>query len=258
MKLTVLGCSGSYASTESPASSYLLTHTDGTGREWRVLIDIGNGSLSNLQKVMDPSELDAILISHLHADHFLDLAGLEVLLAYHPMKTCRQIKVYAPAAAATRLQAATGNELPTPPGAKRPAFLFTDLADGLGFQIGDMRVTAGTVNHPVEAYGFRIEADGRVFVYSGDTDTCEELPLLAKDADLFLCEAGYIEGRDDHIVGLHLTGKRAGLAAAQAQAKRLVLTHIPAWTDPTVPHAEARAVFSGTVELATPLADYTV
>ncbi len=258
MKLTVLGCSGSYASTESPASSYLLTRTDAHGRQWRVLFDIGNGSLSNLQKVMDPSELDAIVISHLHADHFLDLAGLEVLLAYHPTKTCRQIEVFAPAAAAARLQAATGNELPTPPGAQRPAFLFQNLTDGFEVMIGDMRVTAAAVNHPVEAYGFRVRAGERVFVYSGDTDACEQLPVLAKDADLFLCEAGYIEGRDDHIVGLHLTGRRAGQAAAAANAKRLLLTHIPAWTDPAVPSAEARAVFSGTVELAAPLAEYAV
>ena len=89
-----------------------------------------------------------------------------------------------------------------------------------------------------------------------DTDTCQALDDLAVGADLFLCEAGYIEGRDDRFTGVHLTGLRAGEAAVTAQAGRVVLTHIAAWTDPAVPLAEARSVYSGPLELATPKAVY--
>ena len=76
--------------------------------------------------------------------------------------------------------------------------------------------------------------------YSGDTDSCSGLEEAAQDADLFLCEAAFEEGRDDGIKDVHLTGKRAGEAAAAAGARRLLLTHIPVWTSPTTVMAEAK------------------
>ena len=116
-----------------------------------------------------------------------------------------------------------------------------------------IRDSTRAVEHPVEAYGFRITADGETLAYSGDTDACEALEDLARDADLFLCEAGYIEGRDDHFSGVHLTGRRAGEAAARAGVRRLALTHIPAWTDPQIPLAEARAVYTGPITMVRPM-----
>ena len=107
------------------------------------------------------------------------------------------------------------------------------------------------MNHPVEeAYALRVEVtepdkDGtpvtRVLSYSGDTDSCSGLEDAARDADLFLCEAAFEEGRDDGIKDVHLTGKRAGEAAVAAGARRLLLTHIPVWTSPTTVMAEAKA-----------------
>ena len=106
--------------------------------------------------------------------------------------------------------------------------------------MGPFTVTPFAVNHPVEeAYALRVEVtepdkDGaavtRVLTYSGDTDSCRGLEEAAKDADLFLCEAAFEEGRDDGIKDVHLTGKRAGEAATAAGARRLLLTHIPVWT----------------------------
>ena len=78
MILTVIGCTGSFAGPDSPASCYLLTGTDHEGRTWRVLMDLGNGSLGALQRHIELSEIDAVLISHLHPDHCVDLAGLHV------------------------------------------------------------------------------------------------------------------------------------------------------------------------------------
>src|SRR5699024_10920240 len=116
-----------------------------------------------------------------------------------------------------------------------------------------MQIQTRAVLHPVEAYGFRITAEGSTVVYSGDTDSCEALDELALGADLFLCEAGYIEGRDDRFSGVHLTGRRAGEAAARAGVGRLALTHIPAWTDPQIPLAEARAVHTGPITMVRPM-----
>ena len=87
MRLTVLGCSGSYNGPDAAASSYLVEaeHDDGTGsRTWRLLLDLGSGALGPLQRLTDPLGIDAVLLSHLHADHCLDLCGYHVLRKYHP------------------------------------------------------------------------------------------------------------------------------------------------------------------------------
>ena len=85
--------------------------------------------------------------------------------------------------------------------------------------------------HPVEAYGIRVEHGGRSLTYSGDTGACAALDELAADTDLFLCEAAFTHGKEN-IPDLHLNGREAGESAARAGARRLVLTHIPPWTDP--------------------------
>lgn len=256
--LTVIGCSGSYEGPGAPASSYLVTVPDGHGGRSRILMDCGSGSLANLQQVIDPSTIDLILVSHLHADHFLDLAGLEVYVAYHPLVNCPTLTIYSPGGLDERLSAATGNPDPIPPGASRAPFSFRTLVEGEAIEVGSARITPARVEHPIPAYGFRLECEGATLVYTGDTDACEGVSALARGADLLLAEAGYIEGRDDHFTGVHLTGKRAGELAREAEVGTLVLTHIPPWTDPQVPLAEARAEFNGPVELASALTTYTI
>jgi ribonuclease BN (tRNA processing enzyme) len=101
----------------------------------------------------------------------------------------------------------------------------------------------------VEAYGFRLEYQGRTLVYSGDTGPCEALGDLAAGADLLLCEASFTHGKED-IPDLHLNGWEAGQAATRAGAARLVLTHIPPWTNAGVNLRDARSAYDGPVELA--------
>ena len=83
MEVTIVGCSGSFAGPDSPASCYLL-RAEFEGRTWSIVLDLGNGALGNLQRHIDPLTLDAVLISHLHVDHFIDLCGLYVMLKYVP------------------------------------------------------------------------------------------------------------------------------------------------------------------------------
>ncbi|MFC0673604.1 MBL fold metallo-hydrolase [Brachybacterium hainanense] len=254
MRATVIGCAGSFAAPTGAASSYLIEHEDAAGRTWRVLVDLGSGAFGPLQQVMDPALLDAVVISHLHADHYLDLTGLEVFWAYNARRDLPQLPVHAPAELPERLRAIMGRDCDVPDGAGSVPFSHTALRDGVAFRIGPMSFLPRLVEHPVEAYGLRIEAEGEVLAYSGDSDVCPNLDELAADADLFLCEAGYIEGRDDHFSGVHLTGLRAGRTAARVGVRRLVLTHIPAWTDPAIPLAEARSAYDGPLELAAPMA----
>ena len=244
MRLTVVGCSGSYPGPDSPASCYLV-EAEHEGRTWRIVLDLGNGALGALHRYADPLAIDAVLLSHLHADHCIDLTSYYVLRKYHPDGALPPIPVYGPDGTPGRL--ARAYDLPKSPGMNEE-FLFCFYPAG-SFQIGPFTVTATEVSHPVPAYAMRIEADGRTLVYSGDTGACEALIGTARDADLFLCEASFVHGNDNP-PDLHLTGVEAGEAATKAGARRLVLTHVPPWHDAEVILDEATSSYHGPLELA--------
>jgi ribonuclease BN (tRNA processing enzyme) len=252
MKLTVVGCSGSYAGPDSPASCYLL-EADHEGRTWRVLIDIGSGAVGTLQRFVDPLTVDAVLLSHLHPDHYFDISGLFVLWKYHPDGATARIPIWGPKGTEKQVVRAYGL---SPRTGMDSEFVFHEY-DGRPVVLGPFTVHTTRVEHPVTAYAMRIEADGRVLAYSGDTGPCGQLLDVARDADLLLCEAAFVEGNDNP-PDLHLTGRQAGEAAAKAGALALVLTHIPPWHDRTRALAEARDVYDGPVELAATGSTYTL
>lgn len=244
MRLTVLGCSGSMPGPGSPASGYLV-EAGGV----RLVLDLGNGALGPLQQLVGVAglaELDAVVLTHLHPDHCMDLCGLYVALRYG-VPSARRIPVYGPAATADRMAAAYGKE---PDPGLSGEFDFREHPAG-GFSIGPLTVRAARVAHPVPAYAIRVEHEGRSLVYSGDTAATPALVELARDTDLFLCEAAYADG-DDNPPGIHLTGREAGEHAAAAGACRLVVTHVPPWGDPQRAAEHASAAYDGPVELAVP------
>ncbi|MEU7001361.1 MBL fold metallo-hydrolase [Nonomuraea sp. NPDC046570] len=241
MKVTIIGCSGSFPGPDSPASCYLLE-----AEGFRMLLDFGSGALGTLQRHLGLYDIDAVLLSHLHADHCLDLCGYHVARTYGPAAPYPRIPVHAPADAPRRLAAAYG--MPEEPGMET-AFRFVRLAPG-SFDVGPFAVTAGLVNHPVETYGFRVSHGGRTVAYSGDTGESAELVKLAENADLLLCEASFLEA-PDLPPGLHLTGRQAAEHAAEAGVGRLVLTHLVPWNDHASVLAEASGGgFDGPIELA--------
>ena len=244
MRLTVVGCSGSYPGPDSPASSYLV-EAELDGRTWRIVLDLGNGALGALHRYADPLTIDAVLLSHLHADHCIDLTSYYVLRKYHPAGARPPIPVYGPDGTPGRL--ARAYDLPKSPGMTEE-FTFHYYPSG-PFTIGPFTITADEVNHPVPAYAMRIEADGRTLTYSGDTGPCEALVRSARGADLFLCEASFVDGLDNP-PDLHLTGVEAGATATESGVGRLVLTHVPPWHDSDAMLAEATRTFAGPLELA--------
>lgn len=252
MRLTVVGCAGSYPGPESPASCYLL-EGELDGRTWRVVLDLGSGAFGELQRYVDPLCIDAVLLTHLHPDHYFDISGLYVVWKYHPTGPQRRIPIWGPAGVAR--QAARAYGLAPEPGMSQE-FDFHEY-DGSAVRLGPFTITTTRVMHPVTAYALRVEADGRTLVYSGDTGPCGELLDVARDADLLLCEAAFQEG-EDNPPDLHLTGVEAGRAAAKAGAARLVLTHIPPWHDREVALTEARTTYDGPVELASSGATYEI
>jgi ribonuclease BN (tRNA processing enzyme) len=240
MRLTVVGCAGSFPGPASPASCYLV-ESDG----FRMLLDLGNGALGVLQRYAGLFDVDAICLSHLHADHCLDMCSYWVARTYAPDGARPRIPVYGPAGTAARLARAV--DLDPDPGMTR-AFDFVTLSPGRR-QIGPFSVTVDHVNHPVETFGFRVEHAGRALAYSGDTGESAALERLAGSVDVLLCEASFLDG-PGLPTGLHLTGRQAGEHAARADVGKLVLTHLVPWNNPERTLAEATAVFCGPVSLA--------
>jgi ribonuclease BN (tRNA processing enzyme) len=247
LRLTIVGCSGSFAGPTSPASCYLV-QAEHEGRTWNLVLDLGNGALGALQRHIDPLAIDAIVLSHLHPDHCLDLCGLYVMLKHFPTGASRpRIPVYGPRRTGERM--ARAYDL-TPPEGMDGEFDFRRLADREAVRIGPFTLTPHLVNHPVEAYGFRVEADGKVLAYTGDTDTSDALKPLCNNATLVLADSAFIDGRDV-AQGIHLSGSRAAQTALDAGGvQRLMLTHLPPWNDPAVCRAQAGVVWPGDVELA--------
>lgn len=256
MRLTVLGCAGSFPGPDSAASGYLVQADDAEGRTWTVLLDLGNGALSALQRYGDPTRLDAIGLSHLHADHVADLAVLNVLRRYHPDGRCDPVAVHGPAGTTERLAQLSGKD---PATSTDGQFDVVEWQAGSPVAVGPLTLEPVPVEHPIPAFGVRVTGPSDLdpartvtLAYTGDTDACAGLDTLAAGADLLLSEAAYLEGRDDALRGVHLTGRRAGEAAARGGVGRLVLTHIPAWNDPATTRAEAAAVYDGPIDLAAP------
>jgi ribonuclease BN (tRNA processing enzyme) len=246
MRLTVLGCAGSFPGPESPCSSYLVE-----AEGYRLLVDFGAGSLSALQRYASLDAVDAVLLSHLHADHILDACSYVVVRRYDPRGPKPVLPLYGPAGVAQRLANAYGE------GSLDDVYDFHELRPGQ-FHPGPFTVTVDRVNHPVETYGMRIEHGGRVLAYSADTAPCDALIRLAHGADLFLCEASYPDGAANP-PDLHLTGREAGEAATKAGVSRLVLTHlVHAWCPPSNVLDSASAAFAGPLELARPGATYEI
>jgi ribonuclease BN (tRNA processing enzyme) len=251
VRLTVVGCSGSVPAPWSAASCYLV-QAPHEGRTFSLVLDLGSGAFGPLQSHLQPGDLDAVALSHLHADHCLDMTALYVARKYGPGGPFEPIPVHGPATTGDRLAHAYG--LPTEPG-MTAEFGFVAWQLGRSATIGPFDVRVARVVHPVESYAVRVAHDGSSLVYSGDTGPSSALVGLASGTDLLLCEASFRED-DDNPPDLHLTGRQAGEHARDAGVGRLVLTHVPPWTERADVLAEARAAFDGPVELAAPGASY--
>jgi ribonuclease BN (tRNA processing enzyme) len=247
VRLTVLGCAGSFPSADSPCSSYLVE-----AGGFRLLLDLGNGALGPLQRYAGLYDIDAVLLSHLHSDHWIDLCQYLVARKYARHATLPPLPVHGPVGTADRVAAAYGD-----PHAADGVFEFLTLKEG-SFDLGPLRVTTCLVNHPVETYGVRVEHGGRTLVYSSDTAESPALVDLATGADSLLCEASFLEGADN-VPDLHLTGRGAGEHATRAGVGRLLLTHlVPAWGDEERTLAEARSAYAGPIEVVHSGAVYEV
>lgn len=213
MKLTVLGCLGAYPYKGEGTTSYLL-QSDG----FNLLIDAGSTTLVKLEEVLDPLQLDAVILSHYHHDHIADLGVLQYYWQLYPIDGQKPIlPIYGHGQDHYHFQSLTMDGV-----TKGVDYLQTKQ-----LELGPFSVTFIKTIHPVICYAMRFveNSTGKIFVFTGDSGYLEDFNDFAKDADLFLADTYLFEGNENHVA--HFTSKEAGMIAKTAKVKKLVLTHLP-------------------------------
>jgi ribonuclease BN (tRNA processing enzyme) len=236
MELTVLGCSGSFGAPGGGACSGYLVRT-GTTAIW---MDCGSGTFSHLQQHLDPEELTAVVLTHGHPDHCVDIYGLHVLLRYGLGR--ENLPVFAPEGLDKLLLSLVtdwGN-----------AFDWRAVGDGDSTRIGDVDLAFSRTDHPPPTYAVEVRGEGRRLVYTADTGPGWTVGAFDPGADLVLSEATYLH--DEIPAPIHLSAHQAGEAAREAKAKRLLLTHLWPRIDAARAVDEAAAAYGDAVTLAAP------
>lgn len=240
MRVTILGSNGTYPTPSRPTSGYLIQQEGTT-----VWMDTGSGTFAALQTVTDFAALDAVIVSHVHADHCLDLPGFYHAIRYgaHPGEA---IPTYVPDGFVEQLTGFLGS---------------SSISDTLDFRVqtADDQVSVGGIDfrfavtdHPVPTLAIRATATNRVLAYSADTGPAGEWAEIATEADLFICEATYQGRAEDKVWPHHLTAGEAGEIARRVGVQSLILTHIWPALDPGRSVQEAEETFGRPVRLAVP------
>ncbi|WP_319470366.1 MBL fold metallo-hydrolase [uncultured Trichococcus sp.] len=214
MELTILGCMGGYPTKDVGTTAYLLTSDD-----FRLLIDVGSNALLSLEHHLDPLDLDALILTHYHADHIADLGVLQYTFQLKEPAEGKSKKILP-------IYGHTESEffrLLAMPG----------VSDGIAYapeeilELGPFRIRFLKTIHPVPCYALRIEetATGKVFVFGADSAYLAAFVPFVKDADLFLADANLFNGNERHHA--HMTAGEVGVIAEAAAVKQLVLTHLP-------------------------------
>ena len=264
MRITVLGKSPSWQDAGGACSGYLIQEGDTA-----LLLDCGNGVFAKLRSVCDYVDVDAIVVSHLHADHFLDLVPYSYALLYaprqQPVPVGRWPGTDSPVRPGLHVPAGGGDVFRRVVGAwgsddlieKAFALFEYHVADTL--EIGPLRVRFHRVPHFVDTHAVEIrsvEGSGR-FTFGADSGPSEELVAFAHGTDLLILEATLPRPERDGHRG-HLTGAEAGDHGRRAGAARLVLTHISDELDQDEARSAAETTFGGPVEVAAEGAVYEV
>lgn len=256
MRLTVIGKSPAWQDEGGACSGYLVTEGD-----HQILLDCGNGVFGKLREQTDHAMVDAVFVSHVHADHFFDLVPYAFALSWSLRGSDR------PGIVAEAPERQVDNLLFGPPGSTgafrsacdiwgmpeliEGSFSFREFDPSETIEVGPFRVTFRAVPHYINTWAIAVESSaGGKLVFGADCAPNEALPDFAAGAGLLLAEATLVEPEPDPDDRGHLTPMEAGEIGAAAGVPRLVLTHISDEIDPEWAVAEARKVFDGEVVVA--------
>lgn len=236
LRVTVLGCSGTYSSTESACSGYLIRSATTA-----VVLDAGPGTSMELQRHLALEDIDAFIISHEHPDHWTELPSL-----YHAFRFgIRRFNVPTYGTAGTRELLGTIN-----PEALEYSFEWTDINEHSRVSVGDIEFTFSETDHPVETLAIRAECDGQSIVYSADTGPGWSPTAFDAPIDLMVYESSLPVRLEDEGIP-HVSGREAGIRASDAGVRTLVLTHVPPGEDAGERQDAAASTFDGPIQLAT-------
>ena len=252
MRLTVLGRSPASPNPGEACAGYLV---EGGGA--RVLVDIGPGVVSQLVRSNHPDELDAVIVSHMHADHMLDLVTLRYVYPWRALPKEERLRVVMPPGSADQLL-----DLARGVGNARhfeDCFRLSEHDGSRPFAFEGLSITPVATQHYVPCWGFRAEADGARLAYTADTAPCPGLDDLADSPDLLLSEATLRSLDEDAVAPEprgHILPAEAGAAARAGGAKRLMLTHLSTDGNGDWARVQAAKAYGADVEIAEPARTY--
>ena len=241
LTLTVLGCSGTYPGADSACSGYLVRSPAAS-----VVVDLGAGTLANLQRHLAVGDIDAVVLTHVHPDHWLDLPLLRNAMRY--VLGLDGLAVHGTAETWLMAEVVIG-ELP-------PTLVWHSIDETSVLEVGDQVLRFSRTDHSVETLAVRVEAGARSLLYSADTGSGWDPGAAGAGVDLLVCEAS-LRSEDEGQVQ-HLSAREAGKLARAMGAGRLVVTHVVPGVDPESQRELAERAFGGPVELATANRSYQV
>lgn len=240
MKLTVLGCWAPYPRVSGACSGYLLQDL---GKN--LLIDTGNGVLSKMLQHINIEDLDAVILSHLHPDHIMDIYSLRHAIesANREGRMHRLVPLYLPSGPAEDFDRLKGFS---------KAFqinLIDQLPEPKETTLAGLKIKFVQSKHNLPCYSIAV-AGSKNWVFSGDTAYNEDLIKLAAEADFLLCEASGLDKDAEYLQANHLTARQAGQLAKKAAVKRLMITHFYPEYVLSQLQQQAEESFGAQVELA--------
>jgi len=239
VELRVLGASGSWSAPAEPNSGYLVSHSG-----FVLWVDLGTGTFARLQETMSPLDVGALVITHAHPDHFVDLYSLFYFRLFHP-EPLPPLSLYCPPGL---FEAVTCFAPPARAKEMRRIFDVREVPPGEAFEAGPFRIGTHRMRHELITNGLRISTGDQTLAYTADTGPTDEILALADGVDVLLSEATWLAGHER--ADNHLSAREAGQYAGKAGARSLVLTHLWPRFDPEDASREASGSFGGPVQVA--------
>lgn len=238
MDVTIVGYWGAYPAANSATSCYLIQEG-----ETRILLDCGSGAVSHLQKHIDLNKLDAVFISHQHADHTADLGvlaysrliGMQLNYTHHPI----EIFVHENAMEWAKMYQ------------KDPYTEMKTYSEKVSLTYGNLKLEFCKGKHKVDSYAMKVTSTvtGGTLVYTADTSYSKDIETFAAESDLLLAECSFYEGQNGELFG-HMTSKDCGILARNSGTRKMILTHLPHFGKQPELIAEAKKEFTGDIILA--------
>lgn len=235
MKITIIGQWGAYPEKEEASTCYLLQTEN-----YNILIDCGSGALASVQKYISLDDIDAILISHYHWDHIADVFPYQynTAISFNTGKRKKPLEIYGHKKD-DMFHKLNYNEY----------CISKEIDEKTILNFDGLKVSFNWCKHPAPSLAMKFQENGKNFVFSGDTEYCEGIVEISKNADIFLCECSFYDEDFGKLKG-HLTAGEVGEISNKNNVKNLVLTHFPHYGEINMLKEQVSNKFKGNIEMA--------